>query len=76
MTKEEIGILCDLYDIKIELAKKISTADDMKYIFNQAGDKEAYKYYQGQKNAYMVAMTILSTQINKIKNGEYDGTNR
>ena len=73
MTKEEINIVCDLYDMKIELMKMISTTDDMKDIFNATGDMEAYKYYQGKKNAYVHVMTLLSEHINKIKNGGING---
>ena len=74
MTKEEINIVCDLYDKKAEIMKYMYTAESLLEIYKHDNDNEAAKYQCGKKYAYMDAMTIISEVINKIKNGGYNGT--
>lgn len=76
MTKEEINIVCDLYDTKAEIMKLLYTADALMEIYKKDNEQEAAKYQCGRKHAYTDAMTMISSVINKIKNGEYDGTKR
>ena len=75
MTKEEINIVCDLYDKKAEIMKSFYTADSLMEIYKHDNEEESAKYQCGRRNAYMDAMTMISEVINKIKNGEYNGTN-
>ena len=70
MTKEEVNIVFDLYDIKADLMKMISTTDDLKDIFDTTGDIEAYKYQLGKKYAYMHAMKMITKEINKLRHVE------
>ena len=73
MTKEEVNIVCDLLDLKAELMKQIFTAQDLMEVYRKDDNIEGFKYQCGRKHALLNAMTMISTHINKIKNGGING---
>ena len=74
MTKEEVNIVCDLYDMKAELIKCISLADDLADIYNATDEVESYKYQMGKRSAYTAALKIISKEIDKLRKVETNGT--
>lgn len=68
MTKEEVNIVFDLYDVRAKLMKLMYTADGLMEIYKHDNEDEAAKYQCGKKYAYMDAMGMISELINKIKN--------
>ena len=71
MTKEEVNIISDLFDIKAEIMKMISLSDDLKQLY-QNNDVEAFKYQLGKKYAYLHAMKLITKEIDKLRHVESD----